>query len=97
MPRVNKAAGKERRSELRCAADLEIRLRPEGLMSAPVEGHILDVAKSGFRARHSSHAIVSGQVVEFEFEGGEGRARVVWTRILGDQIESGFQVLAGER
>ncbi len=92
----NKDGGKERRTETRRSADLEIRLRPEGLMSSPVEGRLLDIAKSGFRARHSSPTIVSGLVVEFQFPGREGRARVVWTRILGDQIESGFQVLSGE-
>jgi len=54
----------------------------------------LDLAKSGFRAQHHLPALRPGHVVEFEFAGGNGRARVVWTRVLGDRVESGFLILA---
>jgi hypothetical protein len=59
-----------------------------------VPGHLMDLAKSGFRARHSSPTLRSGHIVEFELAGVSGRAMVVWTRVLGDQVESGFLILA---
>jgi len=54
---------------------------------------MLDTNSSGFRTRHSFHALVSGHIVEFAYGSVEGRARVVWTRILSDQVESGFLIL----
>jgi hypothetical protein len=34
--------------------------------------------------------------VGFELNGGEGLARVAWTRVLGDSVESGFALLTGD-
>jgi hypothetical protein len=93
MPPERHSNASDRRAEPRRPADGAVMLRPEGLMSAPVPGRLVDVAGAGFRARHSAKALVSGQIVEFEFEGAEGHARVVWTRILGESVESGFLIL----
>jgi len=88
--------GLERRREPRFPARGPVRLRPEGLMSTAIKGRLLDLARSGFRARHACHTLFSGQVVEFRHARAQGRARVVWTRIIGDQIESGFFILPAD-
>jgi hypothetical protein len=54
---------------------------------------MVDVNSSGFRARHSFQSLVSGSTVEFAYGSLQGRARVVWTRILSGQVESGFLIL----
>jgi hypothetical protein len=58
-----------------------------------LEGVLLDTSAHGFRAIHNSHALASGQIVLFEHSDISGRARVIWTRIDGDQVQSGFYVL----
>jgi cold shock CspA family protein len=68
-------------------------LRPAG-GPEPVWGHLVDIANRGFRARHKARGLEPGQQVEFEIAGFPGRARVVWTRIVGERVESGFLILA---
>jgi hypothetical protein len=41
---------------------------------------------------HDCSALTAGQYVAFEHVEAKGRARVVWTRILDDSIESGFVI-----
>jgi hypothetical protein len=82
----------ERRAETRRPADGGVKLWLNG-SALTVPGHLVDIARSGFRARHRLPALCPGHTVEFEFAGVRGRARVVWTRILGEHIESGFLIL----
>jgi hypothetical protein len=84
----------DRRSEPRRKARGEVLFKPSG--SAAVAGRLVDIAKSGFRAAHFLQTLRPGQVVSFEIAGFAGSARVVWTRILGDQVESGFLILKSE-
>jgi len=58
-----------------------------------LDGVLLDTSSHGFRALHNCRTLAAGQVVSFEHSGGSGRARVVWTRIEGDQVQSGFFAL----
>jgi hypothetical protein len=83
-----------RRKEPRHPAKGKVRLVPHGM--ALIEGRLVDVAASGFRARHSCQALTSGQEVSFARRGARGRARVMWTRIAGGTVESGFLVLPGD-
>ena len=80
----------------------EPRLPAEGLVkfrsaNAPhdafVEGRLMDISPSGFRAQHSFSGLASGQIVFFEHAQAEGRARVAWNRIASGAVESGFFVL----
>lgn len=87
----------ERRAHPRRPAAGPVSLRPEGLMSEPLEGQLVDVAQSGFRVRHNCPSLAAGQVVEFRFKSLRGRARVMWTRILHGRVESGFFILPPER
>jgi hypothetical protein len=97
MSSETQLAPDERRSEPRRPASGPVALRLNGRLLATVPGLLLDIADSGFRARHASSALVPGEVVDFEFAGGEGRARVIWTRILGERVESGFLILPQPR
>ena len=84
----------DRRAEPRRPASGQVELRPEWFASTTsVPGEMLDINSGGFRARHSFQALVSGHIVEFSYGRERGRARVVWTRIFGDQVESGFMIL----
>lgn len=58
-----------------------------------LEGLLVDTSPSGFRASHGEPSLVSGLEVEFEHLGRRGRARVAWTRVAGDEVESGFFIL----
>ena len=79
----------ERRTESRSAANGSVKLRPDGF-AGTAEALLLDRSAHGFRARHAFKSLTNGQFVDFEHDGGAGRARVIWTRIAGDQVESGF-------
>jgi hypothetical protein len=58
-----------------------------------VRGKLLDHSAGGFRAQHGCTQLTCGQIVEFRLMAISGVARVVWTRILGDRVESGFLIL----
>jgi hypothetical protein len=70
-------------------------LRPETGTNA-VKGDLLDVSAHGFRAVHHCRSLTSGQILTFEHAHDRGRARVVWTRIAGERVESGFCYLPSE-
>jgi len=83
----------DRRAELRRPASGHVEIRPEGFRAISVPGEMVDINSNGFRARHGFQALGSGHIVEFAYGSVEGRARVVWTRILSDHVESGFLIL----
>ena len=83
----------DRRAELRRPASGHVRIRPEGFPAVSIPGEMVDINGSGFRARHSFQALGAGRVVEFAYGSVQGRARVVWTRILSDHVDSGFLIL----
>ena len=63
---------------------------PESPGSRDIQGRLVDVSASGFRMAHDCSALTAGQYVAFAHVEAKGRARVVWTRILDDSVESGF-------
>ena len=69
----------DRRAELRRPASGNVKIRPNGLPAISI--------------RHSHQPLGSGHIVEFAYGSVKGRARVVWTRILSDHVESGFLIL----
>jgi hypothetical protein len=83
----------ERRIEPRLRAEGSVTLRLFGPVPTIVPGHLVDTASTGFRACHGARTLVTGQIVEFDFGGTHGRACVAWTRILGEEVESGFLIL----
>jgi hypothetical protein len=83
----------EKRREPRRSANGALTLSWEGGPGSPVEGDLVDISQHGFRAAHAFTGLTTGQEVVFEHADAQGRARVMWTRILGASVESGFLVL----
>ena len=83
----------ERRAEPRVEASGHVRLRITDYLGANLEGVLLDTSAQGFRASHNCPTLAAGQTVLFEHSRAKGRARVVWTRIDGEQVQSGFYVM----
>ena len=82
-----------RRAEERFSLEGELLLSFDDPMHHEVRAQLVDYSKSGFRAVHEYSALTTGQVVLFQRMVAWGRARVVWNRILGAQVETGFVVL----
>jgi len=74
-----------------------LRILKSDLRSAPIRAFLMDLSASGFRASHASKELCSGQEVAFCHDAGNGMARVVWTRIDGHSVESGFLICQGKR
>lgn len=91
---MSRETSADRRAAPRQAVDGEVRLVPESGAGREVVGRLVDVSATGFRCRHDCIALASGDSVEFEFDGVEGVARVVWMRILGSSAETGFVIVA---
>lgn len=85
-------AGAERRTEERVSADGQVRFSFEDPMHATVDGLLVDHSRGGFRATHDCTRLSSGQLVEFEHDFAGGFAKVVWNRITGSRVESGFLI-----
>ena len=87
----------ERRAAPRRAAHGPVKLRIESGSEPALSGELVDIATGGFRARHRFPGLRPGQTVVFEHRAGTGRACVVWTRIAGEEVESGFRILRSDR
>lgn len=83
----------EKRGEQRQAAVGVVEVTFSDPAPLKIEGRLVDLSASGFRMAHDCHSLAAGQVVEFRHVAGVGLARVVWNRIVGRRIESGFVVL----
>jgi hypothetical protein len=82
-----------RRIEDRFDADGEVTLSFDDPAPHRLAGRLLDYSTRGFRAAHTWARLENGQVVEFQHNTASGRARVMWNRIVGDAVETGFLVL----
>jgi hypothetical protein len=58
-------------------------------------GEMIDVSSDGFRAQHSVPDLQPGLEVRFEHRLFVGRARVMWTLLVGGHTQSGFQIVRG--
>ena len=58
-----------------------------------IHGKLVDLSASGFRMAHECAQLEAGQVVEFSHGYAAGQARVVWNRIHGQRVETGFLVV----
>lgn len=83
----------ERRTHPRSAATGKVWLCWYAPRWTEVEAYLKDVSAGGFRASHNAWDLEVGQEVEFRHAYAEGRARVVWTRVLAGTAESGFMHL----
>ena len=83
----------EQRAEVRSPAHGEVLLAPEGSDSRQFRGNLMDYSKRGFRAAHPQTSLSAGQRIRFRHAFGEGRAVVMWNRIVEQHVESGFFIL----
>ena len=90
MPQVQ---AKEKRREPRRSADGSVHVIYFDPQKVDVVGRLIDVSQSGFRMEHSCASLSTGQVVDFSHSEAAGRARVMWKRIMGESVESGFLVV----
>jgi hypothetical protein len=83
----------DRRSERRYRGQGPLKLSFDDPSPQEITGQLMDYSTSGFRAVHAYAALHTGQVVEFQHSVAVGRARVMWNRIAGDRVETGFFVI----
>jgi hypothetical protein len=84
----------EQRREIREPARGEVWFALEGGgKSIEFQGSLVDCSKNGFRASHPHTSLSTGQQVRFRHSRGQGRAVVMWNRILERSVESGFLIL----
>jgi hypothetical protein len=83
----------EQRTEVRNAAHGEVLFVLEAPESRQFRGSLIDYSRSGFRAAHPHTSLSSGQQIHFRHAFGEGRAVVMWNRILERHVESGFLIV----
>jgi len=83
----------DRRREERIAARGEVILILETPQIFEVRGRLLDKSSQGFRASHMYPALTSGQIIRCRLEGVETLVRVVWNRIVEEEVESGFLIV----
>ena len=89
------ATGSDQRREARQPVRGDVHFFTEDA-SVEADGHLVDRRNSGFRASHQTFTLRSGQIVRFQHADAQGLARVMWTRISGSQVESGFLILNGQ-
>lgn len=92
--KIKEAVGvDDRRREERVPVMSDVILVMETPQIFEVRGRMLDQSPSGFRASHMYPALTSGQVIRCRVDGKERLARVVWNRIIEEEVETGFLLL----
>jgi hypothetical protein len=86
------AAVLERRTQIRKEAAGEVVLMLD--RGVEIAAQLRDESDAGFRAIHHYRQLETGQEIRYRSGDGEGRARVIWCRIAGNECESGFYILA---
>lgn len=85
--------GTDRRREPRFPAGGSVKLIVSEPTPHTFTASLVDRSQHGFRVTHDYTGLPSGQEVQFEHSSGDGRAKVMWTRIVEERVESGFLVL----
>lgn len=83
----------EKRKETRRIASGTVRVRFTDPAPLEIDGKLMDLSSNGFRMKHESQSLRSGQMVEFVHIEANGHARVIWNRILDGGVETGFLVV----
>ena len=83
----------ERRATARRPAQGEVFIYLDSIGPSPVLALLLDISSDGFRATHPRLLLPPGQEVCFRCPQAAGVARVMWNRIDGDEMQTGFLIL----
>jgi hypothetical protein len=84
----------DRRRATRQASSGRVEISFQDPVPATVEGELIEVSKTGFRASHASKGLNPGLEIEYRHDGHSGRARVIWTHVQEGNRVSGFLILA---
>ena len=84
----------EKRREIRQPAEGPVLVSFSDPQRMEILGELVDVSPSGFRMAHANQSLQSGQLVEFSHSLTAGTARVMWNRIVGRRVETGFRIVA---
>ena len=85
--------GVERRRSQRTRIDGEVVLLFDDPDPVEVHGRLVDLSSEGLRVAHHHKALRTGQQVAFCHSFAQGSAQVVWTRVVGDDVDTGLLVL----
>jgi hypothetical protein len=80
----------DRRMEPRFEVSGEVRLIVNHLY---VPGRLLNLSDHGMRVEHMYSALTSGQVLQVQVQGQVRTAKVVWSRIREEGVQTGFYLL----
>ncbi len=83
----------ERRRNQRTRTDGDILLLFDDPEPVEVHGRLVDLSGEGFRVAHHHKALRTGQQVAFCHSFAQGSAQVVWTRVVGHDVDTGLLVL----
>jgi hypothetical protein len=83
----------EKRREHRREATGLVHVRFSDPQPQHIEGRLMDVSSGGFRMAHAFASLAPGQIVEFNHIEARGHARVIWNRIIDEEVETGFLVV----
>jgi hypothetical protein len=83
----------EKRRENRTVCAGHVRIVVDDPIEQALDGKLLDVSPSGFRALHAHTGLTNGQTVLFMHPHATGKARVIWNRISNGAVESGFLIV----
>src|SRR5713226_774272 len=59
---------------------------------AEIRGTLCDISEEGFRVAHHCAELSAGQQVRFTHPFAQGVATLMWSRVVGENVESGFLV-----
>jgi len=57
-----------------------------------IRGTLRDISEEGFRVAHHCAELSAGQQVRFTHPFAQGVATLMWSRVVGENVESGFLV-----
>jgi hypothetical protein len=84
----------ERRASRRISADGQIAFERTDLPGLVLEGSLMELSGEGFRFSHTEKDLRSGERILAAFPWARVEAKVIWTLMVGDRIESGCMFLA---
>lgn len=83
----------ERRREPRVRSTGVVTIRVEDESGPVFEAELVDMSPGGFRVAHHQPSLERGTDVSYRHDKAAGKARVMWNRLAGGRVETGFRIL----
>ncbi len=84
----------ERRREVRIPTTGRVEIVIDNGVHDTIEAELIDISASGFRAGHHHTRLELGDRVSFTHAKAQGEAKVMWNRVAGGSVQTGFLVLS---